>query len=381
MNNTYKFLNFAVVLSMLIGFSGCMQDEIVDYVSKDNQTLEDYLAANDIDYWKTKTLPTGGVYITPEIIGYPGQYTPSENESRIVEVNLDMRRFAQELMGDERFDDPDDLVTSVFLKDPNYAFSMNRGAICIGFYDEVLNMMLQNIQTKVDTFPRTYIPSYLAFGGTASSGIGLEFNDIVTAENMFITHVSYDSIQRVRYEKDSLVLKYAEDTLGTVDPDDEQLFSGSSNGKGPDYIFKDLITAGDGAGKIMAGDTVKVRYEGKFLLQEWTLRNSATGPVLFDSNTAKDNKGEYIASPFQVIMYESLADAQENNAFETVIDGWYKSILTMEEGEKATFVMPSQVCYWEIGDNAQVSDMFKTIRPFKPLAFEIEVVEVKRSNK
>lgn len=362
MNNTYKFFKSAVALFMLVGTTGCMQDDIVDYFAKDTETIETYLNSNNIDYRKTTTLPSGSVYITPPNEG--SRETPDQDDTRIFEIDLDLRRFAQELIGNDQVDtDPDNLVTTVFLKDSTYTFAMRRGAICLGTTDAVLNTIVPG-----EVLDRVYIPSYLAFGGTASSTLGLQFNDIVTLEGMTIK-AKRNVFSQAEYEGRTLAMQYAKDSIdGFTEIENDTLYSNKSIVEEveedrplelPDYIVKHTVTEGKGD-VIAAGDTVQVRYEGKFIDQD--------GKV-FDSNTDSD------VSKLQVIVYQSLKDAQDNNAMSTVINGWYKALRTMKVGEKAIFVMPSQTAYWETGDNPNTSDLFKTIRPFKTLVFTIELRE------
>ncbi|KXX68417.1 FKBP-type peptidyl-prolyl cis-trans isomerase [Flammeovirga sp. SJP92] len=365
MNNTYKYFKLAIPVFFLFGFTSCIHDDIVDYFAKDTETLESYLASHDIQYRKTSTLPSGGsVYITPPNEG--SRELPGDNDARIFEVNLDLRRFAQEYIGDPLFDqNPDDLVTHAFLKDSTYTFAMRRGAICLGATDATLNTIFPN-----EVLDRIYVPSYLAFGGTSSSGLGLQFNDIVTLEDFEVRALRGASSQAL-HEKE-LALQYAKDSIDgftQIENDtlynttrsvvDENYFGDDQPLELADNIVKHTIQEGTGD-VVAAGDTVKVRYEGKFIDQDG---------AVFDSNTESGD------AAFQVVVYESAKAAQDANALSTVINGWYKALRTMKIGEKAVFVMPSHVAYWETGDNPNTSDLFKTIRPFKTLVFTIEIKE------
>ncbi|NME71504.1 FKBP-type peptidyl-prolyl cis-trans isomerase [Flammeovirga aprica] len=366
MNNTYKFFKYTLPVFFLFSFTSCIQDDIVDYFAKDTETIESYLAKYDVQYRKTSTLPSSGsVYITPPNEG--SREIPTANDLRIFEVKLDLRRFAQERIGDPVFDvEYGDLVGTSLLKDSTYTYAMRRGAICLGATDATLNTIMPN-----EVLERVFIPSYLAFGGTASSGIGLEFNDIVTLENFQIT-AQRSALSQASHEAE-LVLQYAKDSLENfTEIENDTLYNGTSKtvvdedyyGESQplelgDYIVKHTIT--EGKGDVVAiGDTVQVRYEGKFTDQD--------GEV-FDSNTGSD------AAKFQVVVFENAKAAQESSVSSTVINGWYKALRTMKIGEKAVFVMPSHTAYWETGDNPNTSDLFKTIRPFKPLVFTIELKE------
>lgn len=364
MNNTYNFLKSTIAVVMLIGFTSCIHDDIVDYKAQDTATLEKYLDDNDIQYRKTSTLPnnSGSVYITPPNSG--GMEIPKPDDARIIEMTLDLRRFAQEHIGDPLYDkNPDDLVTTVFLKDSTYTFAMRRGAICLGTTDAVINTANYN-----EIHDRVYIPSYLAFGGTSSSSLGLQFNDIVTLENMRVKAVR-GAMSQAMHEGEVAKL-YAKDSLGLDVLENDSLYNNTSiveeeSDDNPalelrDYIVKVTETENQSGDLVAAGDTVMVRYEGKFIDQD--------GRV-FDSNTGSDD------AALQVIVYEDLKAAQEGNAMSTVINGWYKALRTMRIGEKAIFVMPSHTAYWETGDNPNTSDLFKTIRPFKTLVFTIEIKE------
>ncbi|WP_044202439.1 FKBP-type peptidyl-prolyl cis-trans isomerase [Flammeovirga sp. OC4] len=366
MNNTYKFFKFTLPVFFLLGFTSCIHDDIVDYFAKDTETLEAYLASYDIQYRKTSTLPSGGsVYITP-----PNQGTrelPKDFDLRIFEINLDLRRFAQEYIGDPAFDQgPDDLVTHALLKDSTYTFAMRRGAICLGVTDATLNSIVPS-----EVLDRIYVPSYLAFGGTSSSNLGLQFNDIVTLENYEIkaertaySQAEYEALVALQYAKDSIegFTEIENDTLynGTSKSIvDDNYFGDDQPLELPDYIVKHTVQAGTGD-VVAIGDTVQVRYEGKFIDQN--------GEV-FDSNT---DSGD---SKFQVVVFEDAKSAQDASVSSTVINGWYKALRTMQVGEKAVFVMPSHTAYWQTGDNPNTSDLFKTIRPFKTLVFTIEIKE------
>ncbi|OHX67100.1 FKBP-type peptidyl-prolyl cis-trans isomerase [Flammeovirga pacifica] len=372
MNNTYNnFFKFIISAGFLLAMTGCLKNDIVDYVAQDTQTLENYLNDNNIDYFKTSSLGSGyGVYITPNegILFPPAKPDDSGHDIRIIESTLDLRRFDQSLIGNEQVDtDPDNLVTQVFLKDSTYTFAMRRGAICLGYLDAVINLRGTEIPERV------YIPSYLAFGGTSSSGIGLQFNDIITAEKLQIKAVR-NVYSQAEHEK-SLAQQYAQDSIpGFSGIENDTLFSNSSIveeewGKDgipleiPDYIVKKTVT--DGSGDVISiGDTVNVRYEGKFI--------SVTSPdresLVFDSNIDSD-------TPLNLRVYESAKAARDENATTQVINGWYKALRTMKYGESAIFVMPSHTAYWETGDNPQTFDLFKRIRPFKTLVFKITVEE------
>lgn len=99
------------------------------------------------------------------------------------------------------------------------------------------------------------------------------------------------------------------------------------------------VTEKEGTGAtVAAGDTVTVSYVGKFM----------------DGNVFDQN--ETFSFPV---------------GFGYVIKGWDEALKTMKEGQKSTFVIPSELGYGERGAGA-------TIPPFTPLLFEIELKEIGR---
>ncbi|MCR9062491.1 MAG: FKBP-type peptidyl-prolyl cis-trans isomerase [Cytophagales bacterium] len=94
---------------------------------------------------------------------------------------------------------------------------------------------------------------------------------------------------------------------------------------------------GNGA-TVAKGDTVSVSYVGKFM----------------DGNVFDQN------SPFTFPV-----------GLGYVIKGWDEALLTMKKGQKATFVIPSELGYGARGAGG-------TIPPFTPLVFEIELLEIGR---
>ncbi|MBC7916080.1 MAG: FKBP-type peptidyl-prolyl cis-trans isomerase [Pyrinomonadaceae bacterium] len=110
--------------------------------------------------------------------------------------------------------------------------------------------------------------------------------------------------------------------------------------------------------KPLAGDTVLVNYIGKTL----------AGKV-FDSSIGAEAKkaglqqGDRVYEPISVVLGQR-----------SVIPGWEEGLLLLNEGAKATFIIPSELAYGPQG----ASD---DIKPFTPLLFDIEVVKVKRAKK
>jgi FKBP-type peptidyl-prolyl cis-trans isomerase len=104
------------------------------------------------------------------------------------------------------------------------------------------------------------------------------------------------------------------------------------------------LTLRKGSGKKVAlGDTVVVHYEGKFLNGKF-----------FDS-TRKRNEA------FQFVYGQQWQ----------VIKGMEEGIGMMREGEKALFIMPSEMAFGETGSSTGI------IPPFTSLIFEVELLSVK----
>ncbi|WP_448702614.1 FKBP-type peptidyl-prolyl cis-trans isomerase [Mucilaginibacter sp. AW1-3] len=124
--------------------------------------------------------------------------------------------------------------------------------------------------------------------------------------------------------------------------------------------LKYVITAPSIKAKPVNGDTVFVNYIGHTL----------QGKV-FDTSieTAAKMAGTYQQGrPYEPI--KVVLGAQQ------VIPGWDEGLLLLNEGSKATFVIPSSIGYGERGYPG--SD---DIKPFTPLVFELELVKVKHPHK
>ena len=94
--------------------------------------------------------------------------------------------------------------------------------------------------------------------------------------------------------------------------------------------------------KAMPGKKVKVWYTGKLL-----------DGTVFDASE-KHNK------PFEFVLGQGQ-----------VIKGWDEGIAMMNEGGKATLIIPSKLAYGERGSG-------QFIKPFSPLVFEVELQEVEK---
>ncbi len=103
------------------------------------------------------------------------------------------------------------------------------------------------------------------------------------------------------------------------------------------------ITLNEGRGEgVYAGDTITVHYEGKFLNGKF-----------FDSTKRRN-------SPFQFVYGRKWQ----------VIPGLEEAIGRMTEGERALFILPSQIGFGETGNSTGI------IPPYTSTLFEVELLEV-----
>ncbi len=131
-----------------------------------------------------------------------------------------------------------------------------------------------------------------------------------------------------RLAEEDKIKQYLEDNNITTQPNESGMY----------YIEH---TRGRGASP-NAGDRVKVHYTGTLL-----------DGTKFDSSVDRGQPFEFVLGRGQVIR------------------GWDEGIALMNEGTKATFVLPSHMAYGERGAGA-------SIPPFAPLVFEVELLEVIR---
>jgi FKBP-type peptidyl-prolyl cis-trans isomerase len=109
----------------------------------------------------------------------------------------------------------------------------------------------------------------------------------------------------------------------------------------PSGIFYLNLKEGTGK-KIAPGDTVVVNYEGRFLNGKF-----------FDSTVRRNE-------PFQFVYGTEWQ----------VIEGMEKAIGIMREGEKALFILPSELAFGNRGSSSSL------IPPFTSLIFEVEILKV-----
>ncbi|WP_158825507.1 FKBP-type peptidyl-prolyl cis-trans isomerase [Mucilaginibacter lacusdianchii] len=120
-----------------------------------------------------------------------------------------------------------------------------------------------------------------------------------------------------------------------------------------------VVTRASAGRKPMAGDSVWVNYTGKLL--NGTVFDTSVEPVAKTS-------GVYQAGR----KYEPIALAV---GMGQVIPGWDEGLQLLNEGSKATFIIPYKLAYGERGTPDG------SIPPFSSLVFDVEVVKVKPMNK
>ncbi len=106
-------------------------------------------------------------------------------------------------------------------------------------------------------------------------------------------------------------------------------------------LYHLVLEEGNGE-KVYIGDTVTVHYEGKFLNGKF-----------FDSTKRRN-------SPFQFVYGRKWQ----------VIEGLEEAIGRMSEGEKALFIIPSQIGFGETGSSTGI------IPPYTSTLFEVELLEL-----
>ncbi|MBC8053855.1 MAG: FKBP-type peptidyl-prolyl cis-trans isomerase [Sphingobacteriaceae bacterium] len=110
--------------------------------------------------------------------------------------------------------------------------------------------------------------------------------------------------------------------------------------------------------KPVNGDTVLVNYVGKTL----------SGKV-FDSSIEAEAKKAGLEQPGRT--YEPISVVLGQGS---VIPGWEEGLRLLNEGSKATFIIPSDLAYGPRGASEDIG-------PFTTLIFDLELVKVKRAKK
>ena len=108
-------------------------------------------------------------------------------------------------------------------------------------------------------------------------------------------------------------------------------------------LYKQIITEGEGP-LVKMGDTLVLNYEGRFL-----------NGKIFDSTIKRHRTFEYVyGTEWQVI-----------KGMEMAVSG-------MKEGEKAVFILPSELAFGQSGNSNGA------IPPFSTLIYEINLVQIRR---
>jgi FKBP-type peptidyl-prolyl cis-trans isomerase FkpA len=118
--------------------------------------------------------------------------------------------------------------------------------------------------------------------------------------------------------------------------------------------LKYVVTSPTVKRKPLAGDTVLVNYTGKTL----------NGKV-FDSSVEANAKAGGLQQPGRT--YEPLTVILGQGR---VIPGWDEGLLLLNEGSKATFIIPSGLAYGERGNGPDIPG-------YSTLAFDVELVKIK----
>lgn len=115
------------------------------------------------------------------------------------------------------------------------------------------------------------------------------------------------------------------------------------------------ITKASAKPKPLKGDTVLVNYIGKTL--DGKIFDSSIESVAKSANL---QQGGRVYEPISVVVGQGQ-----------VIPGWDEGLLLINEGAKASFIIPSELAYGAQGAG-------QDIRPFSTLLFDLELVKVNR---
>jgi FKBP-type peptidyl-prolyl cis-trans isomerase FkpA len=119
-----------------------------------------------------------------------------------------------------------------------------------------------------------------------------------------------------------------------------------------------LITQPSAKPKPVVGDTLLINYIGRTI-----------DGKLFDSSIEAEAKKAGLIQPGRP--YEPITVVVGAGE---VIKGWDEGFLLLNEGSKATFIIPSDLGYGPQGRG-------DAIKPYSPLVFDVELVKVKRAKK
>jgi len=157
-------------------------------------------------------------------------------------------------------------------------------------------------------------------------------NDAIAERNAEISKISADEVN-------------AENKYAT---DNKLIVTTTASG------LKYAITKAGLKPKPQTGDTVYVNYTGKLL----------NGKV-FDSSIQADAVKAGLNQPGRTYEPISVIIGEHH-----IIQGWEEGLLLVNEGGKATFIIPSKLAYGEQG--------MGDIPPFSPLVFDLQITKVKR---
>ncbi|MEO3403089.1 FKBP-type peptidyl-prolyl cis-trans isomerase [Mucilaginibacter sp. CAU 1740] len=118
--------------------------------------------------------------------------------------------------------------------------------------------------------------------------------------------------------------------------------------------LKYIITTPSAKRKPLAGDTVLVNYTGKTL-----------DGKMFDSSIEANAKAGGLEQPGRT--YEPISVVLGEHR---VIQGWEEGLLLLNEGSKATFIIPSSIGYGDRGNGPSIPG-------YSTLLFDLELVKVK----
>jgi FKBP-type peptidyl-prolyl cis-trans isomerase FkpA len=118
--------------------------------------------------------------------------------------------------------------------------------------------------------------------------------------------------------------------------------------------LKYVVTAPTLKHKPLVGDTVLVNYTGHNL--DGTVFDSSIESVAKDAGLQQEGR---VYEPFTLVLGKG-----------DVIKGWEEALLLLNEGSKATFIIPSALGY---GENGAGND----IKPYSSLVFDLQLVKIK----
>lgn len=169
--------------------------------------------------------------------------------------------------------------------------------------------------------------------------MGKKFNVAVLAILALVV-VACNPAKKYEEEEKSLIEDYISKNNITASPDGNGI-----------YIIQEIAGTGD---LIQVGDSVGVRYTGKFL----------SGKE-FDSNVEADTPYRFrVGTPY-------------------LIEGWSLALVKMRLGEKSRVLLPSKVAYGSMGFGTYdyYGNYYTIIPGYTPLIFEMQVVELVRKTK